>query len=129
MTSSAALLKQLDDALKSRRIGDGIRLLNDAGANWMCPAAGPVGAAIVLRAAQWLDVGYRDQKWVAGLLAQFPPALRARMPVRDYLYLRLAEAFYCLVTENADGAIELLDFVLKAESELGDEHLMVLAHF
>jgi tetratricopeptide (TPR) repeat protein len=122
-------LEQLDDALKNRRIEDGIRLLDRAGSDWLAPDLERVGAAVALRATQWLDVGYRDQKRVATLLAQFSPALRAKLPFRDYLCLRLAEAFYSLTTEDADTAIELLEFVLKAERELGDDHLMVLAHF
>jgi tetratricopeptide (TPR) repeat protein len=126
---SSHFLKQLDDALKRRCIKEGIDLLEHAGAGWTAPDIGRGGAAIALRAAQWLDVGYRDQKSVAAVLARFPPPLRAKMPLRDYLHLRLAEGFYALTTEDADTAIELLDDVVKAERELGDEHLMVLAHF
>ena len=129
MNLSLHFLEQLDDALKERRIGEGISLLEHAGPDWTNPDIKHGGAAIALRAAQWLDVGYRDKKSVKALLARFSPALRARMPLRDYLELRLAEAFLALMTEDADTAVELLDFVLKAERELGDEHLMALAHF
>ena len=126
---SIHLLEQLDDALKERRIGEGIRLLEHAGADWTNPDLERGGAAVALRAAQWLDVGHRDRKSVEALLARFSPALRARMPFHDYLQLRLAEAFRALMTEDSDTAIELLDFVLKAERELGDENLIILANF
>jgi tetratricopeptide (TPR) repeat protein len=129
MTVSLHFLEQLDDALIRRRIEEGIRLLEHAGSDWTAADIERDGVAIALRAAQWLDVGYRDKKDVAALLARFSPALRSKMPLRDYLHLRLAEAFYALTTEEADTAIELLEFVLKSERELGDEHLMVLAHF
>jgi tetratricopeptide (TPR) repeat protein len=104
-------------------------MLEQAGEGWTSPDVAHGGAAIALRAAQWLDVGYRDQRSVAALLERFPPAFRATMPLRDYLLLRLAEAFQALMAEEADTAIEILEFVLKAERELGDERLMVIAHF
>ena len=130
MILSLHFLEQLDDALKERRIGEGIRLLENAGAGWANPdIERRGGAGIALRAAQWLDVGYRDRKSVESLLSRFSLAHRSRMPLRDYLELRLAEAFRALMAEDADTAIELLEFVLKAERELGDKHLIVMAHF
>jgi tetratricopeptide (TPR) repeat protein len=122
-------LEQLDDALANRRIGEGIQMLERAGEGWTSPDLDRGGAAIALRAVQWLDVGYRDQGSVAALLARFPPSFRAEMPLREYLLLRLAEAFQALMAEDADTAIELLEFVLKAERELADERLLVMAHF
>ncbi len=129
MILSVHFLEQLDEALQERRIGDGIRLLEHAGAGWTHPDIERAGAAIALRAAQWLDVGHRDRKSVEVLLARFSPNMRARMPLREYLELRLAEAFWALMGEDADTAIELLEFVLKAERELADENLIILAHF
>jgi tetratricopeptide (TPR) repeat protein len=129
MILSLHFLAQLDEALQERRIGDGIRLLEHAGAGWTNPDIERGGAAIALRAAQWVDVGHRDRKSVEALLARFSPNMRARMPLRDYLELRLAEAFWALMVEDADAAIELLEFVLKAERELSEESLIILAHF
>ncbi len=126
---SVHFLGQLDDALKERRIADGLRLLEHAGVDWANPDIEHGGAAIALRTAQWLDVGYRDRKRMLALMARFSPSLRARMPFRDYLELRLAEAFHALMNEDADTAIELLEFVLKAERELGDENLIILGNF
>ena len=126
---SSHFLDQLDDALKERRIGEGIRLLEHAGADWVSPDIERGGAAIALRIAQWLDVGHRDRRNMEALLARFSPQVRARMPLREFLELRLAEAFHALMTEDADTAIEMLDFVLKAERELADENLTILANF
>ncbi|MGC2402660.1 MAG: hypothetical protein WA510_22910, partial [Acidobacteriaceae bacterium] len=126
---SLYFLQQLDDALRERRIEDGIQLLQHAGSAWASPDIERWGAAIALRSAQWLDVGYRDKKSLDTLLARFTPAVRARMPLVDYLQLRLAEAFQALSTEDSDIAIESLEFVLKAERELGDDDLIVLANF
>src|ERR1700735_3565658 len=101
-------LEQLDEALKERRIGEGIRLLEHAGSVWTNPDIERGGAAIALRAAQWQDVGHRDRKSLEILLARFSPALRSRMSFFDYIQLRLAEALRALMTEDADTAIELL---------------------
>lgn len=51
------------------------------------------------------------------------------MPLRDFLMIRMAEAFAAMAHENTDRAIDLLSFVLAAKHELGSEHLTVLAHF
>jgi tetratricopeptide (TPR) repeat protein len=129
MPLSSHFLSQLDDALKERRIGDGINLLEHVGADWTNPDVERGGAAIALRAAQWQDVGHRDRGSLEILLARFSPALRARMSFFDYIQLRLAEALRALMTEDADTAIELLEFVLKAERELADESLIIQANF
>src|ERR1039457_1851747 len=41
----------------------------------------------------------------------------------------MVEAFRALSAEDVDTAIEILDFVLRAEPGAADEHLMTLAHF
>jgi tetratricopeptide (TPR) repeat protein len=41
----------------------------------------------------------------------------------------MAEAFCAMGEEDLDRAIQLLDFVLKAELELGDQRLVAIAHF
>jgi hypothetical protein len=73
MILSLHFLEQLDEALKERRIGEGIGLLEHAGVDWTSPDIERGGAAIALRAAQWWDVGHRDRKSVESLLARFPP--------------------------------------------------------
>lgn len=126
---SLYFLQQLDEALRDRRINDGINLLEHAGPVWAAPDIERWGAAIAVRAAQWIDMGYRDKKHLDALLARLSPGLRAKMPLLDYLQFRLAEAFQALSTEDSDAAIDSLEFVLKAERELGDEDLVILANF
>lgn len=130
MIATPGFLDQLSEALTNRRIADGIHILDGNRSGWEVPR-GTVGsgAATVLHLAQWIDVGYRDYRTLAQLIEQFPAADRASMPVREYLLLRMAEAFYSIAREDADTAIDVLDFVLKAESELGDAKLVALAHF
>ena len=92
-------------------------------------ALGLVQAPFLLCLAQWVDLGYESPQLVDDLLQQIPPEDRAQMPLRDFLMVRMAEAFAAMAHEDTDRAIELLGFVLAAERELGSEHLSVLAHF
>ncbi len=130
MTPFLPLLDQLSQALAERRIADGIRVLDGNTAAWDHPSWTETGAAaVVLGVAQWVDVGYRDHRTLKRLMDCFPVPERAGMTVREYLLLRMAEAFCAIASEDAETAIDVLDFVLKAENELGDEKLMALAHF
>jgi len=79
--------------------------------------------------AQWVDLGYRDHRFLDELLANFPIKSRRKMPLDDYLRVRMVEAFRALSIEEVDTSIEILDFVLKAARESPDEHLVTLAHF
>ena len=122
--------QRLNATLDARQIGEGFSLLEkahqsleklDPKAKW--------AAALVLCVSEWVDAGYSDHRFIEALLERFPNDLRRAMPISEYLLLRMAEAFSCIAQEEADDAIGLLEFVLKAERELGDPRLMVLAHF
>ena len=89
----------------------------------------PDAAALALSIAQWVDLGYGDAQLVEHALAKFPSTARRRMPFLEFLYLRMAEAFYAIALEASDTAIRLLDFVLNASDELGDKRLIAIAHF
>lgn len=89
----------------------------------------PNAAALVLSIAQWVDLGYGDARLVEEALTKFPESLRRRMPLVEFLLLRMAEAFCAIAREESDSAIRLLGFVLNAEEELGDKRLMAIAHF
>lgn len=130
MTASRPFLERLDQALGRRQIAEGIRLLDANKKQWRSGNVGrPDGAAIVLRVAQWVDVGYSDHRVLDELLAEYGAVDRSAMPVGDYLRLRLAESFRAMMVEDADRAIDLLNFVLQAGEELRDDRFMVLAHF
>jgi len=127
---TAEVLAQLDHALQQRQIAQGIRLLRKSWKRLEVTGTDHAqDAALALAIAQWVDVGYRDHAALETVLSHFPAEQRARMPVREYLLVRMAEAFHSLLLEDADTAIDLLDFVVKAEKELGDLGLTALAHF
>jgi len=120
----------LDACLKERRIAEGFDFLKryDSVFVEMKPTE-PEAAGIVVRLAQWVDLGYRDVEFLDGLVKRFPTKRRASMPLKEFLQLRMAEAFCAMGEENLDRAIELLGFVLQAERELADQGLAAIAHF
>lgn len=130
MPRESQLVRWLDASLRERKLAEGFAFLKryDSVFVEMKPTE-PDVAGIIVRLAQWVDLGYRDVEFLDGLVKRFPPKRRARMRLKEFLQLRMAEAFCAMGVEDLDRAIELLDFVLKAESELGDHRLAAIAHF
>jgi tetratricopeptide (TPR) repeat protein len=130
MPRESRLVVDLDRALIERRVAEGFALLDrsDSELARLKPSQQDA-ASIVVRVAQWVDLGYRDVEFLQQLLLRFPPDTRGGMTLKAYLQLLMAEAFCALGEENLDHAIELLDYALHAESELGDQRLAAIAHF
>ncbi len=124
------LLQELNNAIEERRVIDGFALLRRLDCRRVVlNGLGATQAPLLLCLAQWVDLGYESPQFIDDLLQQLCPESRAQMPLRDFLMVRMAEAFAAMAHEDTDRAIELLGFVLGAERELGSEHLSVLAHF
>jgi tetratricopeptide (TPR) repeat protein len=116
--------------LCQRRIKQGIAMLDAAenelkkiGPDW------PGSARLLLLLAQWVDLGYRDYRFLDTLLERFRSEGRTRLSVADYLRLRMAEAFTSLARGESDPAIEALELVLHTLKDLGEESDCALAHF
>jgi tetratricopeptide (TPR) repeat protein len=128
--SIAEVAEKLAGALARREVEQGFALLREAAEQLEAiDSAQESAARLVLVVAEWVDAGYSDHRLIEILLRKFPPERRRKMPVSEYLLLRMAEAFSCIAQEDADGAIHLLQFVIQAERELNDPRLMVLTHF
>ena len=127
---TAGLLQRLSDAFEERRVQEGVALLHRLNCKRITlSTSGTLQAPFLLCLAQWVDLGYQSPQLVDDLLQQLSPESRAQMPLRDFLMVRMSEAFTAMAHEDTDRAIDLLGFVLAAERELGSEHLSVLAHF
>jgi tetratricopeptide (TPR) repeat protein len=127
---TAQLLQELNNAIEERRVEEGLALLSRVDRKLAAThSRGHVQAPFLLCLAQWVDLGYESPQLVDDLLQQLSSESRAQMTLRDFLMIRMAEAFAAMAHEDTDRAIELLGFVLGAERELGSEHLSVLAHF
>jgi tetratricopeptide (TPR) repeat protein len=92
-------------------------------------AESPYAARLLLLIAQWVDAGYRDHRLLEALLSRFPAGCRKRLPVDDYLRLRMVDAFRHFATGELDPAIETLDLVLKTCGDIPDTALAAWAHF
>ena len=130
MAYQSRLVTWLDALLLERKVAEGFDLLrrNEGVLQELKPGE-PDAAPVVVRLAQWVDLGYRDVGFPAGITERFSLKQRSRMRVAEFLQLRMAEAFCALGEENLDRSIEVLEFVLQAESELGDKRLAAIAHF
>jgi tetratricopeptide (TPR) repeat protein len=130
MTIGTQIVKDLSRALNLRRVSEGKAMLDKGEETWarLLPSQA-YATELLLLLAQWVDVGYRDYHLLDSILQRFPAGCRRRLPLDDYLRLRMVEAFRAFSAEQVDSAIETLDFVLRAERGAEDEHLMTLAHF
>jgi tetratricopeptide (TPR) repeat protein len=130
MTIEPQFVRNLSRALNLRHVSEGIAMLNEAERAWekMAPSRSHA-TELLLLIAQWVDIGYRDHHVLDSLLARFPVECRRRLPLEDYIRVRMVEAFRALYAEEVDEAIETLDFVLRTEAVAPDEPLITLAHF
>jgi tetratricopeptide (TPR) repeat protein len=130
MRITANIMDQLNLAILERRVEDGLAMLKRLDCKRVSQAnMGERPAAFLLCLAQWVDLGFESPDLIDRLLEQLTPQSRAQMPLGDFLRVRMAEAYTAMAHEDADRAIDLLSFVLGAESELGSAQLSVLAHF
>jgi tetratricopeptide (TPR) repeat protein len=120
----------LELALRQRRIKDGIAMLNSAeGELGRVGPNTPDSARILLLLTQWIDLGYRDYRFLDSVLQRFGPENRKQLTVDDYLRLRMAEAFHALSRGESDASIEALEGVLRTLTDLGEHAGAALAHF
>ncbi len=124
------LLAKLREFLVTRQVLNGIALL-DANAHLFASLdPGQRNAAALAGAvAQWVDVGYRGLELVEQLLARFPRAQRGRLPLCDYVHLRMAEGLLALRQDHPDEALRHFDLVLMLQEEIEDKEVVAIAHF
>lgn len=125
-----SLLRELKDNVASRQVSKGIALL-DAHAR-LFTTLNPEqknAAAFVGYLAQWVDIGYREPELLEKLLGRFSRSARARLPLRDYLHLRMAEGLHALLHDRADDALRHFDVVLSMQEEIEDKELVAITQF
>ena len=76
-----------------------------------------------------MDVGFQRPGLVKEIVARFSKAVRARLPLHDYLYLRMAEGMVAMAEESKEEALRHFDFVLSLEAETDDKELLAIANF
>jgi tetratricopeptide (TPR) repeat protein len=130
MKIGSQFVQDLQRTLTLRHVSEGAAMLDVAREDLKKLEPGrPCAAELLLLVAQWVDVGYRDDGLLDALLLKCSIDAKRRLPIDDYLRVRMAEAFHALSLEDVDGSIQIIDFVLKAEAEFAERHLVTLAHF
>jgi tetratricopeptide (TPR) repeat protein len=123
------LLLDLKHNLVMRQVSSGIQLLETH--KHLFAAQGPAqrnAAAFAGCLAQWVDIGYGEPGLIEQLLARFPKEKRGRLPVSDYLQLRMAEGLLALLRDHPDDALRQFDVVLSMQEEIEDKALVAIAH-
>src|ERR1700729_3975070 len=111
MTLSQGLLDKLNAALVDRRIADGFQLLARAEKELEAlQPKDPHAAAYLLCIAQWVDLGFRNVDYLNGIAARFIHVPRGRMPISDYLYLRMVDGHLAFLAEDSAQAISIFNF-------------------
>jgi tetratricopeptide (TPR) repeat protein len=123
-------LAQLKEDLVRRRVGRGMERLEEH--HHLLTSFDPQqknAAVLVGYLAQWVDVGFQRPKLVKELVARFSKAARARLPLHDYLHLRMAEGMLAMAEESKEEALRHFDFVLSLDAETDDSELLAIANF
>jgi tetratricopeptide (TPR) repeat protein len=127
---SDEFLAQLKEDLVCRRLGRGMARMEDhrsllTSLDPQQTNAGRFAGYL----AQWVDIGFQRPSLVKDLVSRFSKPLRSRLPLRDYMYLRLAEGLVALSEEATEEAIRHLDLVLGLDEGTGDPELLSIANF
>jgi len=82
--------------------------------------------------AIWTDIGYNGPPPFRELLQRFEnlePGARSKLPIADYICLRMASGMAAMAEEAMETAIAHFDFVLSLQEELDDQFLLAIAYF
>jgi tetratricopeptide (TPR) repeat protein len=124
------LLQDLKRNLAMREVSSGIALLEAHEYLFASlDPAQPNAAVFVGCVAQWVDIGYGEPGLIEQLLARIPKEKRGRLPVGDYLQLRMAEGLLALLRDHPDEALSHFDVVLSMQEEIEDKEMVAIAHF
>jgi tetratricopeptide (TPR) repeat protein len=129
VTDAAQLFAQLDQCLRSRQTPQGFRLLDqilEGGGDEIPADLNPVSFCLCL--AQWVDLGYRDLRFLRGFADRLP-SREFEMPVADLLQMDLIHAYISLAEESPSEAIDLLNRALIVGGSLMPFNILFLTHF
>jgi tetratricopeptide (TPR) repeat protein len=127
---SHEFLAQLKEDLVCRRVARGFARLEEH--HHLFSSFDPEAKNAALFAgylAQWVDVGFQRPALVKQIVAQFSRNVRARLPLHDYLHLRMAEGMVAMAEESSEEALSHFEFVLGLEQEIDDQELLSIANF
>jgi tetratricopeptide (TPR) repeat protein len=125
----AALLARLRDDLGYRRIQQGIQTLERFRPRIETLQPEPQAGVLVGLIAQWVDAGFDSFALLSQLLARFPKASRADLPLADYLHIRMAEGALAMSHEDFERATRHFLLVQSFDDDIDDPELFAIANF
>jgi tetratricopeptide (TPR) repeat protein len=123
-------LAQLKEDLVCRRVDRGMARLDEHRELFSSFDPAQKNAGLFLGAlAQWVDIGFQQRALVQELISRFSRSSRSRLPLHDYMHVRLAEGMVAMSEEAVEQAIQHFDCVLSFEDECDDAELLSVANF
>jgi len=125
-----AFLAQLKEDLVCRRVGQGLARLEEH--RHLLSALDPEqknAAVFAGYLAQWVDIGFQRPGLVKEIVSRFSSLVRGRLPLHDYLHLRMAEGMVAMAEESKEEAIRHFELVLSLQHEIEDQELLAIANF
>jgi tetratricopeptide (TPR) repeat protein len=127
-------LSQLREHVAAREIEPGIACLRSH--QGLIASLDPTqqnAARLLAQLAIWTDIGFSGPP-LREILERFgrsvaPLAARSKLPLADYICLRMAEGMAAMVEEAMENAIGHFDFVLSLGEELDDRFLLAIVYF
>jgi tetratricopeptide (TPR) repeat protein len=127
---SDEFLADLKEDLVCRRVRHGFGRLQEHRHFLTSFDAGKRNAAVFAGyLAQWVDAGFQRPVLVKEIIDFFSHAVRTRLPLRDYLHLRMAEGMVAMAEERKDEAIYHFEAVLSLEQDTDDQELLSITNF
>jgi len=127
-----ALLSQLREHVAAREIERGISSLQfHRNLIAKLDPSRENAARLLAQVAIWTDIGFSGPR-LRDLLGRFEhlePGSRSKLPIGDYICLRMAEGMAAMAEEAMEKAIGHFDFVLSLAAELDDAFLLAIVHF
>lgn len=122
--------EDLKRALIERDIRNGFALLDDLfNETSILRSESYTSISILFTLAQWIDLGYRDVKFLESQMAPFEDVDRLNMPLLHYIELKTVEAFCLLSRRCYTEAASMLDSTLRATEAVMPSHLAFVTHF
>lgn len=125
-----SLLAKLKSGIACRRIEEGIACLqaHEELLVHLNPEQENSGQ-LMCYLAQWIDIGFDRTALLKELLSKVSKQMRAGLPLRDYLYLRMTEGMLAMNEEASQEAVDHFDVILALKDDFGDQDNVAVTHF
>jgi tetratricopeptide (TPR) repeat protein len=127
---SSEMLSALRADIDSRRIQHGMNLLSDM--TCIIESFDPSvehAAAFLGILAEWSDLGFGKLDSVKRLIASYDVQRRSKLPVYEYIPLRMAEGMVAMTEEMLDKAIDHFSIVLKLAEEVSAWDILAIVNY